>query len=287
MTRRLIPSLTLAAALGLGACSKPPAAAPTTTPDAPATTPAAATTLPTAESVLAKAVEAAGGAAAHDALASYYSESKMEIPSQGLSADSKLWWKKGKFYMEIDMPGVGLSRVWCDGKTVISEDPVNGRRTLEGREATQSRWAASVSLPHEWTQYFTKATTVGRRDDADKSLVDVKLTGADDVEVTLTFDESTGLLRSQSFLQASPMGAMPVEVAVVEYKPYAGLQQAAKTEMRMAIFTATTTLTKFDANVDIDDAKFVPAAPEAPAAAPAKPESPAPKTKAKGKAKAG
>jgi hypothetical protein len=190
--------------------------------------------------------------------------------------------------MEIDMPGVGLSRVWCDGKTVISEDPVNGRRTLEGREATQSRWAASVSLPHEWTQYFTKATTVGRRYNEDKPVVDVKLTGADDVEVTLSFDEATGLLRSQSFLQASPMGAMPVEVAVVEYKPYAGLQQAAKTEMRMAIFTATTTLTKFDANVEIDDAKFVPAAPEAPAAA--KPEAaPATKTtpKSKSKAKAG
>jgi hypothetical protein len=284
MIRRILCTLVVVVA----GCSKPPAATSTTAP-APVASPAPAK-IPSAEDILAMAVEAAGGATAHDALHSYYSESRMEIASQGLSADSKLWWKKGKFYMEIDMPGVGLSRVWCDGKTVISEDPVNGRRTLEGREATQSRWAASVSLPHEWTQYFTKATTVGRREAADHSLVDVKLSGDDDVEVTLSFDETTHLLHSQTFLQQSPMGAMPVEVAVVEYKPYAGLQQAARTEMRMAIFTAVTTLTKFDANVDIDDAKFTPAATEPPAATPAAPSTEPkikPKTKAKTKTKTG
>lgn len=256
MIRRLLVLATLA----IG-CAKPPAA--TTPPTAaPTTSPApTADALPKAEEILAAAVDAAGGSAAHDALGSYYSESRMEIPSQGLSADSRLWWEKGKFYMEVDMPGVGLSRVWCDGKTVTSEDPVNGRRTLEGREATQSRWAASVSLAHEWADYFTSATTVGRREADGRKLVDVKLTGADEAEIVLSFDETTHLLSSQQFSQESPMGAMPVEVAVLEYRPYAGLQQAARTEMRIAIFTATTTLTKFDANVEIDDAKFTPAAP--------------------------
>lgn len=283
VVHRLLPALVL-----VGACAKPPAAATTTPGAEPATTAAPATpTLPAAESILAEAVEAAGGTAAHDALAAYYSESRMEIPSQGLSADTRLWWKKGKFYMEVDMPGVGLTRVWCDGDKVTSEDPVNGRRTLEGREATQHRWAASVSLAHEWAKYFTKATTVGRREADGHKLVDVKLTGADDVEVTLSFDEATHLLHSQAFLQQSPMGAIPVELAVVEYKPYAGLQQAARTEMRMALFTAVTTMTKFDANVEIDDAKFAPTTAPAAKVEPAAPAPGGGKTKPKAKAKAG
>lgn len=257
MTRHLLALVLLAVA-----CSKPPAASSTTTPDAKPTA-AVADELPKAEVVLALAVDAAGGKAAHDALGSYYSESRMEIPSQGLAADSRLWWEKDKFYMEVDMPGVGLSRIWCDGTAVISEDPVNGRRTLEGREATQSRWAASVSLAHDWAKFFTTATTVGRRQADGRQLIDVKLVGADDVEVVLSFDEASHLLSSQKFSQQSPMGAMPVEVAVTEYKPYAGLQQAARTEMRIALFTAITTMTKFDANIDIDDSKFVPAAPTA------------------------
>lgn len=276
--RLLLPAVLLA-----GACAGPPAATTTAVTVTPAATVPAKAPLPAAEAVLTAAVEAAGGAAAHDALTSYYTESHMEIASQGLFAETRLWWKTGKFFMEIDISGVGLTRVWCDGQTVTSEDPRNGRRTLEGREASQTRWAAGISLARDWKQFFTSATTLGRRDVDGKEVIDVELVGQDDAAVTLTFDATTHLLISQKFQQQSPMGAMPVEIAVVEYKPYAGLQHAARTEMRMSIFTAVTTLTKFDANVEIDDAKFVPA--DLPAvAAPAGTEvtgKPTPKTKAK------
>jgi len=116
----------------------------------------------------------------------------------------------------------------------------------------------------------------------------VKLTGADDSEVVLSFDEGTHMLASQQFSQQSPMGAMPVEIAVVEYKPYAGVQHAARTEMRVAIFTATTTVTKFDANIDIDDTKFTPTAPQPPKPepAPADPKGSKPKKTKASKAKA-
>lgn len=278
--------LLVLATLAVG-CSKPPATTAPTTANAEPQTPAA-DVLPKAEEVLAQSVEAAGGKGAHDKLASYYSESRMEIPSQGLSADSKLWWEKGKFYMEVAMPGVGLTRVWFDGNTVTSDDPVNGRRTLEGKESTQTRWATSVSLAHDWKTYFTEASTIGRREVDGKQLVDVKLTSADKSEVILSFDEATHMLASQQFSQQSPMGAMPVEIAVVEYKPYAGVQHAARTEMRVAIFTATTTVTKFDANVDIDDAKFTPTAPEPPKPdpAPVDPKGSKPKKTKASKAKA-
>jgi hypothetical protein len=275
-TLRLLALTTLAAG-----CSKPPATtAPTTTPAE--TTGPVADALPSAEEILAKSVEAAGGKDAHEKLASYYSESRMEIPSQGLSADSKLWWEKGKFYMEVAMPGVGLSRVWYDGNVVTSDDPVNGRRTVTGKESAQMRWAASVSLAHDWKNFFDAASTVGRREVDGKKLVDVKLTGAEDSQVVLSFDESTHLLAAQQFSQQSPMGAMPVEIAVLEYKPFAGVQHAAKTEMRVAIFTATTTVTKFEPNIEIDDAKFTPTAPEPPKPAEPPPAEPKPKTKAKG-----
>jgi hypothetical protein len=292
MKRSLAPLL-VASALVLTACAprnpvtQPPAAAADPPPAKPA-----APALPAAQDILAAAVEAAGGAAAHDALDSYYSEWRMEIPSQGIAADSKLWWKAGKFYTEIDMPGVGRSRMWCDGTTVTSEDRFSGRRVLEGVEAAQARWATSVSLPRDWQQHFETATTKGRREVDGKKLIDVLLTGTDGVELTLTFDETTHLLHSQAFVQQSQMGAMPIEIAMIEYKPFAGIQQAVRTETRLALFTAVTTIGKFEANVAIDDGKFVPGTDPPPATTQptteeAKPDAkPAPKTKPKAKPKA-
>lgn len=285
--KRPIATALFASIVAVAACSQPKPEAKPAVADTPNTDVATAPALPDAEAILAQAVEAAGGAAAHDALASYYSEWRMEIASQGLTADSKLWWKKGKFYMEVDMPGVGRSRVWCDGNTVTSEDRFNGRRVLEGTEATQARWAASVSLAYDWKQYFQKATTKARREANGKQLLDVDLSGAAGVELTLSFDEEAHLLASQSFVQQSPMGAMPIEIAMVEYKPFAGIQQAVRTETKMALFTAVTTINKFEANVEIDDTKFVPSDDEPPATTlpdEADPK-PTPKTKAKPKSK--
>lgn len=277
-----IRRLVLVSAACLLACGKPnttdtktpePAATPT-----PTATPEA---LPPAEQVLSAAVDAAGGAKAHEALGTYYSEARMEMPQQGLSADTKVWWDHGKFFMEVDMPGVGKSRMWSDGKVVTSDDPVNGRRTLEGREANQARWATSVSLAQEWKQFFETAETIGRREHEGKQLLDVKLASKDGDQLVLSFDEATHLLDSQRFEQQSPMGMLPVEISVLEYKEYAGLKHVTKSEMKLAIMSATTQVTKFEPNVAIDPAKLTPPAETAPAA-----ETPAKPGKSKGSKKA-
>ncbi|MBC8067119.1 MAG: hypothetical protein IAG13_02200, partial [Deltaproteobacteria bacterium] len=107
-----IRRLVLVSVACLLACGKPKttdttAPEPTADPTVGPTPTEAPDTLPPAEQVLAAAVEAAGGAKAHDALGTYYSEARMEMPQQGLSADTKVWWDHGKFFMEVDMPGVG------------------------------------------------------------------------------------------------------------------------------------------------------------------------------------
>ncbi len=99
------------AALLLAVACRP---APTTAPS-PVVAPASVSRdveLPDAQVVLAQAVEAAGGAAAHESLHSYYLESRMDLPQQGLRGDTKLWWKDGKFHLEVVMQGVGPSSIW-------------------------------------------------------------------------------------------------------------------------------------------------------------------------------
>lgn len=271
MTRRR-PRPLLAMLLAV-ACHPTPAATP-----APAVTPASVSRdveLPDAQLVLAQAVEAAGGAAAHESLHSYYLESRMDLPQQGLRGDTKLWWKDGKFHLEVVMQGVGPSSIWYDGTEVVAEDPFSGRRTLAGKEARQARWATSISLAHDWADYFASARTIARREHDGRSFLDVVLAADDGSELLMSFDATTHLLASQRFSQVSPMGELPVEIVVLEYRPLGALQHAVRTKTITSVVTADNEVTKFEPNVDIDDAQFAaPTAPAAPASDP--PPSPAP-----------
>lgn len=265
--RRIV---TLAVVLGLvGACSKDPpataeptAAAPTPAAgtEAPAGDPAAApqAELPPAEQVLDEAVVAMGGREKLDALESFYSESKMEIASQNLSGEIKTWWKKGDFYIENEMDGVGLSQVWKKGDEIWSEDPINGRRKLEGKEARQTLWGASVSLAADWKDHFAKAETVAVRNEGESELIDVKLTDAEGTEVTLSFDAATHLPVEQSFMQETPMGNLPIHTKMSDYRDVAGVKTSFKSTTSMSVVTAVQTVEKFEPNVAVDDAKFVP-----------------------------
>ena len=273
-TRKLHQLVTAVLLLG---CQPPPAVAPeeATPPataeapatDAPAEEPKAEapkaeevdqSNLPAAEQVLARAVEAVGGQAKLDGIKTFYQETKLEISKQNMSALTKVWWKGGLFYAETEMPSVGTTRMWKTDKGLWADDPINGMRELSGAEARQTAWSNSLFLPADWNKYFEKAETTGRHKSGDKTVVDVKLTSSSGDELTLSFDEATGLLAEQSFVQESPMGAMPIVLRVEEYKDYDGYKSISKSVMDMKIVTATQEVVKFEPNAKVDPKKLVP-----------------------------
>lgn len=275
MTMRTLSRL-LTAALLIG-CQPPPAVAPedgtpppTESPTAEATgesepTPEEAkadevdqSNLPAAEQVFARAVEAVGGQEKIDAIKTFYQETKLDIPAQKMTAVTKVWWKSGLFYAETEMPSIGTTRMWKTDKGIWADDPINGMREVSGPEARQTEWTNSIFLPAEWNKYFEKAETSGRHKTGDMTLVDVKLTSATGDEITLSFDESTGLLMEQSFVQESPVGAMPITVRIEEYKDYDGYKSAWKSVTDMKIMQATQEVVKFEPNAKIDAKKLVP-----------------------------
>src|SRR5690606_27187852 len=154
----------------------PPPATPTTPPDASADTaeqPAEA--LPAAEEVLQAAVEAEGGPEKIASIKSFYAEHKMEMPAQNMHAVTKMRWQDGHFYNETDMPGVGVMRQWRNEEGVFADDPVNGKRKLDGKEAKQAEQSGSLVMEADWKKYYTTATTVARREADGRSLIDIKL----------------------------------------------------------------------------------------------------------------
>ena len=233
--------------------------------------------LPSAESLLAKAVEAVGGAERLEALESFYEEATVESPKQNLRGTLRMWWRKGDFYVETEIPGVGLTRQGKKGTTVWSEDPIFGPRVLEGPEAEQTRWQSRIILAHRWQEFFDTARTVGKEKEGDRTIYAVELSKAPNTKVVLHIDGATGQIVRQTLEQASPMGKVPVEVRFFDVREVAGLAMPHRIEIDTPLGKMIHTVTKVEANVPVDPAKFemptapagVPAAPKLPAAAPA------------------
>lgn len=215
---------------------------------------------PEVEAQITKAIDALGGAATIQALESFHSVAKLEIKGQGMSAKVETWWKQGDFYIESEMTGVGTTKAWKHGADTWSEDPISGKRKLEGREAEQAAWGASVSLLVEHSRFFESAVLGETRKDGETEVVDILFTTPGGAEVTVSLDTETNLPFSQSFKQASPMGDTPVTTYFEDYREVAGIQTPFRTRTSLSIVEAVTTTETWEPNVPVDDSKFVPPA---------------------------
>ena len=216
----------------------------------------AAAALPKAEDLLTKSVEAAGGKAAFAKVESFYYQGQLEIAGQKLEAKAELWWKNGDFYTEQNMGGVGKVRAGKKGGKIWADDPVNGLRDLKGLEAEQVTWQSHMMLPVEWQSYFSRAETVREDKVGDKPVYVVKLTSASGAELEMMFDKAGGLWTGMKFTQDTPMGKIPVTLALEDYREVSGIKIAFKQVTEMPLANATMEMQKLDVNVEISEARF-------------------------------
>lgn len=229
--------------------------------EAPKAGPAAAAPqadLPKAEALLAEVVEASGGAAKLDAIKSYRSEVKVEIMGSGISGVGVGWWKDGDFYNEADLPGVGRITAGSKGGKPWTADPIQGLRALTGKEAEMALAGASLNLAHDWRRYFDRAETTRVEETGGKKLADVRLSSSKaGHELTLRIDLADKRVVGRTFKQPSPMGEMPVEEVLSDYREQDGVWFSFQGVADMKLQKMQTTTTKLELNpATIDETKF-------------------------------
>lgn len=238
--------------------------------DATKAEPAPAEDLPKAEDLFAAHIEAVGGQQAIDTFQTLYFESSVDTGAQNIKAKAKTWWKHGHFYGEQEIPGFGVAKSGYDGTTVWVDDPINGLRKLEGKEAEQIIREGSIFLVADWDSHFESAKTVGAREVDGRRLYDVKLKSALGDEVTMSFAEDDKLLARMKFQQITPTGTVPVTAVFSEYADVSGVKFAHKSTLEIALGSVSQTYDKIDVNPEIDESQF--AYPGAAGAVDAKPD---------------
>lgn len=211
---------------------------------------------PAAADLLAKSVEAVGGKAKLESVKSFHLEGTIGAPKQNLTGKVETWWKGGDFYMVQTIPGLGINRSGKKGDLIWAEEPINGLRKLEGKEAEQHMWASSLLLTADWRDFFETAKTVAERTIDGKKAYDIELSAKSGAVLTVTIDTSSYLMVEQSFKVFSPMGSMPVTIRSTDYREVEGMKIPYKQVTDASIMELTQELSVVELNAEVDEANF-------------------------------
>jgi len=265
MSGRFQPLASLTLALACVGCPAPP---PTAEPQAQATpappTPAAEPSsakpqaLPEAEAVLERAVAALGGRAALQAVQTYYSKATIEVVGQGLTTVVEIWWQRGDYYMRSDMQGLGVAHLWKQGDAIWADDPVHGKRQLEGEPAKQAAFDAELSLAASWRDHFASAQTVAEHAVDGKARVDVAFAEPGGMALTMSFDPESGLPTAHSMVRDTSLGVVPVITTFDDYREVGGILMPFRSMVSMALYESVLRVETFDVGVPIEPDRLQP-----------------------------
>ena len=279
---RRLPSLLFSAALLLTGCDKSTDAEPGPTtaegakkedaakgPARGGTEPAAqdeptSKDLPDAAELLAASVDAVGGKDKLQTVKSFHLEGTIGAPKQNLTGKVETWWKGGDFYMVQTIPGLGINRSGKKGDVIWAEEPINGLRKLDGKEAEQHMWASSLLLTADWQKFFDEAKTVGMREIEGKKVYDIELSAESGATLTVTLDADSKIMVEQSFKVFSPMGSMPVTIRSTDYRDVDGMKIPFKQVTDASLMELTQELQVVELNAEVDESTFAMPTEDAP-----------------------
>src|SRR4051794_37723864 len=217
----------------------------------------AADELPKADKILDKYIEVTGGKAAYEKNRSEVSTGTMEFVGKGIKGTvSSFRAAPDKSYTEVDIQGIGKVKEGTDGKVAWSLSAMQGPRIKDGEEKASALHAARFNAELNWRDIYTAETKGVEKVDG-KDCYKVVLTPKEGMSITRFYDKDSSLLVKMVMTVKNPMGEIPVESTVGDYRkegailmPHKVTQSAAGQEIAIIIdgvkFNAEIPGDKFD-----------------------------------------
>jgi len=216
---------------------------------------------PTPKEIWAKFIDATGGAAAFPTEGSRSTIGRILIPSAGMEGTVETLVRTPNLVLiRTTIPGIGEILQGYDGAFGWTVDPMGGERLLEPAELDPMLRAADFRGPAGYLDGAKSAKTLGTAELQGNSTWVVELTGLFGDGVTLMyFNRSDDLLSGVRMTTQSPMGEVPVESLLSDYKEFGKAKYATKTTSRAMMQEFVTTVEKVSEE-EIPVEKFAPPA---------------------------
>lgn len=218
--------------------------------------------LPSGETILARYIESTGGEESYRALKSQSIRATIEFVGQGIKGTTLTHTiSPGRTRTQMELSGIGKIEAGGIDGLVWEASAVQGPRILKGEErAFQIRLSDLRALLH-WQQYFDSLTT-----EAEESIdgqaaykVAFKVKSSGKIEYNW-YAKDSGLLLKSRFTLVSPMGELPVESTLSDYRKVNGRPIPHKSVQSIGPQKISTTVEELTFNPDLDAATFEPPA---------------------------
>jgi hypothetical protein len=176
--------------------------------------------LPKGPTVVAKYVEVTGGQAAYDKVHNSVTVGKLSIPAQGIEGKMTMYEAEpAKNYTVVDIPGIGQVEDGTDGTVAWEKSALQGPRVKTGAEkAFAIRSANSQSKFADWKKFYKSLETTGVEDVNGKPCYKVVATPLEGNPEISYYDKASGLLVKETGTMTTPMGEVPFETEIGDYR---------------------------------------------------------------------
>ena len=200
-----------------------------------------------------KSIKAVGGKEALEKYSNRKMSSKVKIADAGLEADLTLFVdSQGNYRESMVITGYGNFQQGINGDVAWSLDPINGPRLVTGKEKEQLLRSARLQ-PNLWlTRDHQSATLAGEETIGEIACTIYDLKTNDGAVHKYWVANDDGLVRKVSMTVESPMGQIPIQVRMSEYKAVDGIQYPHKMSMKQGVQNMEVTLTTLEHDAEVD-----------------------------------
>jgi hypothetical protein len=216
----------------------------------------AADELPSADSLIDRYVEVTGGKANYEKRKTEIMTAKLEFPALGLSAPVKRYAAPDKYYSSIEMPGIGTMEIGYTDGIAWEKSVAMGPRIKSGVERAEAIREATMNSTANLRKLYEKITVEGVESVDGEENYKVVLEPKEGKPMVMMFQKKSGLVTKMVATAVSPMGEVPVEIRVADYKNFGGIWVPAKTTQKAAGQEFTITIEKVDVNPEIPAERF-------------------------------
>jgi zinc protease len=180
--------------------------------------------LPSADKLLQLSLERSGGAQAFAKAKNAVMTGTVEMAGHNITGPVELYQEGSKSYTVIDLPGIGKVEEGFDGETAWEMNALQGARIKDGEEKSAIERSSKISLLSSWRDYYKQGKTLGSEDVEGKPAWKVEMTPKEGKPETFYFDKDTMLLVRTTATIATPLGEIPVDAMMGDYRVVDGIK---------------------------------------------------------------
>jgi len=216
---------------------------------------ASAQDLPKAETILDRYVEVTGGKAAYQKHTHQKMTGTLLVPDVGMTGNlTRYAATPDKEYSILQLGPLGKAESGFNNGVAWEKNLITGPRVKNGDEKALAEREARFNAQVDWRKTYPKVETTGSEAVNGEECYKILATPAAGKPETQFYSKKSGLLVKTIATAVSPMGEIPVEVEVSDYKNFDGVLIATRSKSKMGPQHLEITITdiSFDQAVPAD-----------------------------------